>query len=118
MMVTTPVAQRSAAGQTGTNRALADAVPLIVCTNRSDVQAAPLRHFCAFMSGFWSGISAGLNATESVYTEEFRKQGPCRFGRSATVEACITGDGAGKREGGTCWDIARFLLVYGFSGSG
>jgi endonuclease/exonuclease/phosphatase family metal-dependent hydrolase len=40
------------------------------------------------------------------------EQGPCRFGGSAVVAACITGGGAGEREGGMCWDIAVFLPVH------
>ena len=38
---------------------------------------------------------AGYKRAGPVRTEEFRKQGPCRFSRSATVRACITGRGAG-----------------------
>jgi hypothetical protein len=42
-----------------------------------------------------AGGNGRLSATGTIQTEEFRKQGPCRFCRSASVEACITVDGAG-----------------------
>src|SRR5271165_3408456 len=44
---------------------------------------------------FPGGYQGRFGAVEPVYAEEFRKQGPCRFGRSGSVEACIKGDGAG-----------------------
>src|SRR5580700_3819675 len=36
-----------------------------------------------------------LCETRTVWPEEFCKQGPCRFGRSAAVRGGITGDGGG-----------------------
>jgi hypothetical protein len=45
-----------------------------------------------------------------MWAEEFRKQGPCRFGRSAVVEGCITGLEPGSAKEGcagisqhSCW---------------
>ena len=45
-----------------------------------------------------------------MWTEGFRKQGPCRFGRSAAVEGCIKGVEPGSAKEGragipqhSCW---------------
>jgi len=52
-----------------------------------------------------------------MWKEEFRKQGPCRFGRSAVVEGCITGWGPGTEKEGragisqhSCWPKDALVL--------
>ena len=61
--------------------------------------ASPTRHYCLYICEclvFWEqcdGWQQTFNAARPVRTEEFRKQGPCRFGRSAVVEDGITGCG-------------------------
>ena len=59
-----------------------------------------------------TGGNGRLGAAGPLWAEEFRKQGPCRFGRSAAVEGGITGVEPGSAKEGragisqhSCWPI-------------
>ena len=47
-----------------------------------------------------TGGNGRLGAAGPLWAEEFRKQGPCRFGRSAAVEGGITGVEPGSAKEG------------------